>query len=261
MRHLSLIAIASALPWTAFAFQADFNWTGALNPGQTLEIKGVNGSIRAELAAGNMVEVTAHKTAERSDVNSVRIDVVPSADGITICSVYPSDSGTPNDCQAGKGGHSHNRDNDVVVDFTVKVPAGVRFAPRTVNGRVIATALRSDVDASSVNGNVKITTTGLARAKTVNGSIDASMGASSWTGSLAFSTVNGSIDVTMPPGTGAEVSASSVSGEMTSDFPMTVNGRIGSRKMSGRIGSGGPELKMSTVNGGITIHQGNGRAL
>src|SRR5437667_12839129 len=124
MRPITLIVVAAALPWTAFAFQSDFNWSGTLSPGQTLEIKGVNGFIHAELAAGNIIEVSARKTANRSDPNSVRIEVVPGADGVTICSVYPSDGPTSNECSSGKGNHSNTRDNDVKVDFTVKVPAG-----------------------------------------------------------------------------------------------------------------------------------------
>jgi DUF4097 and DUF4098 domain-containing protein YvlB len=255
MRHVTLIAVAAALPWTAFA-QADFNWSGTLSPGQTLEIKGVNGSIRAELASGNVIEVSARKTAERSDPASVRIEVVPSAEGVTICSVYPSDAGEQNGCSPGKGHRSSVRDNDVKVDYTVKVPAAIRFAPKTVNGGVTALGLRSDIDAASVNGNVKIGTNGLAHAATVNGSIEATMGTPSWNGTLDFTTVNGSIDLTLPAATGADVRATTVSGDLASDFPMTVNGRFGGRSMTGRIGAGGHELKLTTVNGAITLHQG-----
>lgn len=260
MRQFAVLALASALPVAVFA-QADFNWTGTLSPGQTLEIKGVNGSIRAELAAGNVIEVSARKTGHRSDPSTVRIDVAPSADGVTICSVYPSDGPQANDCQPGRGGHSNNRDNDVAVEYTVKLPAGIRFAPKTVNGGVTAKGLRSDINASSVNGNVKISTTGLAHASSVNGSIEASMGAAAWEGALKFTTVNGSIDLTMPAGISADIQASTVSGELSSEFPMTVNGRIEGRHMSGKIGSGGHELKLTTVNGAITLHQGDGRAL
>jgi hypothetical protein len=254
MRYLAVIAIA--LPWTAFA-QADFNWTGTLSPGQTLEIKGVSGSIHAELASGSVIEVTALKTAHHSDPNSVRIEVVPSSEGVTICAVYPSTGTQVNDCVPGKGGHSNTRDNDVNVEFMVKLPAGISFAPKAVNGSVVANGLRSDVNASSVNGKVTVKTTGLATATSVNGAIDVAMGVSTWDGALNFSSVNGSIDVTMPAATGADVQASTVNGELASDFPMTVTGRIGARNMRGRIGAGGHELKLSTVNGAITLHQGS----
>ena len=261
MCKLALIAVAAALPWTAFAFQSDFNWSGTLNPGQTLEIKGVNGSIRAELAAGNMIEVSARKTARSSDPSSVRIEVAQSSNGVTICSVYPSDGSRDNYCESGRGGNSNVRDNDVVVDFTVKVPAGINFAPKTVNGSVTALGLRSDVDGASVNGNVRIRTTGVARAKSVNGSIEAAMGAASWSGSLDFKTVNGSIDLTLPAGVSADVHATSMSGGFASDFPVTMNGRLEERKVEGRIGAGGRDLQLKTVNGAITLHQGDGRAL
>lgn len=261
MTKLSLFAAAVALPWTALAFQSDFHWSGTLNPGQKLRIKGVSGSIHAELGVGNMIEVSAHKSANRSDLSTVSIEVMPSAEGVTICSVYLGKGTQLNDCQSGTGGHSDTRDNDVVVEYTVKLPAGVHFVPRTVNGSVTAVGLRSDVDASSVNGNVRIRTTGLVHAKSVNGSIEAIMGSAAWNGSLEFKTVNGSIDLTLPAGTNAEVHSSSMSGSLVSDFPLTVNDQVAGRKMDGRIGSGGPELRLSTVNGAISLHQGDGRAL
>ena len=37
----------------------DFEWSGALKPGQTVEIKGVNGSIIAGATSGDKVEIRA----------------------------------------------------------------------------------------------------------------------------------------------------------------------------------------------------------
>ena len=60
------------------------------------------------------------------------------ADGVTICAVYPNvDGRAPNTCEPG-GGQMNVRDNDVSVNFTVRVPAGVRFSGNTVNGKVEA---------------------------------------------------------------------------------------------------------------------------
>jgi hypothetical protein len=261
MRHLGVAALTLLLPFAAHAAEGDFHWTGTLPPGQTLEIKGVNGSIRAELANGATIEVSARKTAHRSDPSSVQIQVVPYAGGVTICSVYPDgDSNRPNVCGPGKEGHMSSRDNDVVVEYTVRVPAGIHFAPKTVNGSITATGLRSDIEASTVNGKVRLDTSGIAQASTVNGSIDASFG-TVMSSPLKFSTVNGSINLGVPSATSAEVDASTVTGSISTDFPLTVSGRFGPKNIKGRIGNGGPSLKLSTVNGAIELRQGSGRVL
>lgn len=262
MRIVQLITMAAAIGCSAFAYQSDFNWSGTVAPGQTLEVRNINGSVRAELATSNTIEVNARKTADRSDVNSVRIAVVQTSNGVTVCPVYSMDPPSSNDCSNNNNGRrSENRDNDVRVDFTVKVPAGVRFAPKTVNGGVTATGLRSDVDAASVNGNVKVATSGLSKASTVNGSIEVTIGSSNWTDALHFKTVNGSIDVTLPASTNADIHATTVSGSLKSDFALTVSGRVEPREMNARIGSGGHRIELSTVNGAITLHQGDGRVI
>ena len=46
---LTLVAIGALAP---LARPSDFNWHGRLAPGQSVEIKGVNGAIRAERASG-----------------------------------------------------------------------------------------------------------------------------------------------------------------------------------------------------------------
>ena len=262
MRSLAVAVLALSLPFTAAAVEGDFHWTGNLAPGQTLEIKGVNGGIRAELASGSTIEVSGRKTANRSDPNSVRVEVVPYAGGVTICSVYPdTGSGERNECRPGNGGHMNTRNNDVNVEYTVRLPAGVHLVARTVNGGVTATGLRSDLDAATVNGKLKLETSGLATGKTVNGSIEASMGNANWTSPIEFSTVNGGIEISLPAGISADVQASTVTGHIATDFPLTVSGRFGPKHMNGRIGNGGPALKLSTVNGGIELKRGGGQAL
>jgi DUF4097 and DUF4098 domain-containing protein YvlB len=104
---------------------------------------------------------------------------------------------------------------------------------------------------------VDVEGTGVVEAQTVNGSIDAVMGQSSWTGDLEFATVNGSITVSLPSGIGADVRASTVNGSLETDFPLTVQGRWGPKSLQGTIGGGGRGLHMSTVNGGIHLRRHN----
>lgn len=242
-----------------------FEWKGQIAPGQAVEIKGVNGAIRAELAPGQEAEVIANKTGRRNNPADVRVEVVQHGDGVTICAVYPSTDGRANECKPGKSGRNHVNHNDVKVEFTVRVPNGVRFIGRTVNGGIDARSLTAPTEAHTVNGTVHLSTSAEAQADTVNGSITASLGplsgAGSNSGNLKFSTVNGGISVDLPPGLNAQVHASTVNGHISSDFPLMLHGVIGRRTIDGTAGSGGRELKLSTVNGSIHLGQTRGQTL
>ena len=225
-------------------------------PGQAIEIKGINGDVDAGPASGDRVEVTAVKKARRSDPASVQVKVVEHAGGVTICALYPTPGGKPaNECQPGEGGRMSVNDNDVSVRFAVRVPAGVRFVGRTVNGGIGAEGLTGDVLARTVNGSVRLSTAGQAEAETVNGSITAAVGQADGSEALTFKTVNGSIAVELPASANADVRAATVNGGIHTDFPLNGPTRISKRSLSGTIGSGGRPLALETVNGSIRIRQ------
>src|SRR5262245_58602782 len=251
-RAVTALLLLQALPVLAAA--EDFNWSGRLAPGKTLEIRGVNGSIDAS-GGGGKAEVRATKTARRSDPDSVEIKVIEHGDGVTICAVYPTpkDASRPNECRAGGGGRMNTRDNDVNVSFSVRVPQGVKLVADTVNGGVNVRGLDADARAHTVNGSIKLRTDGRAEAQTVNGSIEASMGRADWDGNNEFKTVNGAIHVELPSDLSTEVRAQTVNGDIETDFQLTVSGRFSRRSLQGRIGGGGRELVLETVNGGIRL--------
>lgn len=237
-------------------FQDEFRWHGQIPSGKVLEIKDVNGSVHAELSSDGEAEVTAIKRGRRSNPKEVEIKVVEHNDGITICAVYPSNNrAEPNECRPGEGGRMNTRNNDVSVEFSVRVPSGVNFIGRTVNGQVEATSLKGDVEAHTVNGNVHISTSGYGRGKTVNGSINASMGMANWTNSLELETVNGSITVTLPTEINTRFRAETVNGNISTDFPLTIQGKLNPKHIEGTIGSGGRELTLKTVNGSVELRR------
>jgi hypothetical protein len=231
----------------------DFTWVGRLTSGESIEVKGVNGDVIAELADGQDIEVRAEKDSRRSDPDDVRIEVVEHSGGVTLCAVYPSSRGEENSCEPGSGGRNNVRNNDVQVTFYVKVPAGVEFRGRTVNGDVNVEDLSSDVSAHTVNGDIEIATTGFAEANTVNGSIEAAMGSFDVERGLSFSTVNGSISLDLPDDVDANVDAKWVNGSLEADLPLKLVGRLSKHAAQGALGEGGPELSLKTVNGSIHI--------
>jgi DUF4097 and DUF4098 domain-containing protein YvlB len=237
---------------------SEFRWNGAVAPGQSIEIKGINGDIRAEAASGNEVQVLATKTSRRSDVNQVQIKVVQHAGGVTICALYPSESGNTNDCVV-EDGESRNKsgnnvkNNDVRVDFTVRVPARVGFIGRTINGEVSANALTGNVVAKTINGSIRISTTGYAEASTINGEITAKFGDASWPSALNFKTLNGEINLDLPANVSTEVDAETLNGQINSDFPINLVTFKSRKQLRGRIGVGGRELHLKTLNGSINL--------
>ena len=237
----------------------DYYWSWRLAPGQTLEIEGVNGAIRATGAAGKDVVVHARKHARRSDPDRVTVEVIEHAGGITLCVRYPDTRGQRNECAPRGRSHMNTDNNDVAVDFDVEVPAGVHLAARTVNGEVEARGLDADAEAHTVNGSVPLETRGRAEATTVNGSVSARLGSMGVNESLDFSTVNGSITLELPNDACAEVTARNVNGGIETDFPVTVRraGFVG-HQLRGTIGRGGPQIDLSTVNGSIHLRKARG---
>lgn len=234
----------------------EFNWHRALAAGKRIEIVGINGSIDASGSSGGEVEVRAIKRGRRNDPAEVEIDIVEHSEGVTICAVYPSARrGEPNECRPGGKGRNNTRNNDVQVAWTIKVPRGVQFTGRTVNGQVVARGLTAVAEVHSVNGNLTVETSSWASATTVNGSITARMGRADWEGEAELSTVNGGITVELPSDASMQVDASTVNGSMSTDFPLTVRGKWGPRRMSGTIGQGGRSLSLSTVNGSMELRR------
>jgi DUF4097 and DUF4098 domain-containing protein YvlB len=125
-----------------------------------------------------------------------------------------------------------------------------------VNGEINGESLQGDAEAYTVNGSVRLTTTGVAVANTVNGSVNVTMGRADWRDSASFKTVNGGITLTLPSIFDAELRAETQNGSITADFPITVTGQVSRRRLYGTIGSGGRELNLSTVNGSIKLLKG-----
>ena len=244
-----VVLAAAALMPGALAETEEFDWTGSVKAGQTVEVKGVNGDVEAEPSTGGQVEVHAVKSGKRDDPSEIRIEVVEHGNGVTVCAIYP---GKDYSCEPGAGGLGA-QNNDVTVTFTVRVPSGANFAGRTVNGSVEAESIDGNVEATTVNGEIEASAAGWVRASTVNGGIDVTMGRADWTGDLDLETVNGSVTVALPANASTEVRLKTLNGEIESDFPVEMKGKYGNRKADGTLGGGGRELEIESVNGSVKL--------
>lgn len=251
--------------------QEDFRWSGRLARGQEIEIRGIVGDVTAQPASGDQVEVVGRFIGD--DGERLRVEVQEGRDGVVICVIYPGQRRGDGDGPCGNGSdHDGDEDIDAGVDFTVRVPEGVKLAAYTVAGDINAARLRSDVDVATVSGDVRVSTTGSASATSVSGDVEATFGQTRE--DMDFTTVSGDVVVRLAGDLGARVEAQTLSGEIESDFPLDmgsmtgdddnddedrggvhVNVRIG-RRATGTIGRGGPEMTVTTVSGNIRLERG-----
>jgi DUF4097 and DUF4098 domain-containing protein YvlB len=230
-----------------------FSFKEKLAANSWIRVQNLNGDIDVVPTDGNDVEVTAVKRWYRGDPKDVRFEVLRDGDNVTICALWENDRQSTYCDQDSYRNEGNNR-NDVDVTFTVKLPRNIKVAVTTVNGDVDVNGVRNQVRAQGVNGSVRVVTaSGPVSASSVNGSVDVEMETLTGTDEMAFSSVNGDVILRVPAEFGADLSMSTVNGNVRSDFPITLEGRIDPRKMRGTIGKGGRRLKVSTVNGNLEI--------
>lgn len=251
---VALLALLAMLPASLLpAAQQNFAWNGTLAAGGNLEVRSINGGIDVKPSTGNQVSITAVKRSKNNTEGDVEVKVEQDGRGIIACVLYRRQDGSfPASCRERNSGRG-KKNVDVNVDFTIRMPAAANLQANTVNGGVTIAGMQADVVANTVNGGVNVDTTGHAHASTVNGAVMAKVGKIDK--NTKFSTVNGRIVVALGSALNADLSMSTVNGSLETDFPITIQGRMGKRKLEGKIGNGGPRLELSTVNGGIRIEK------
>lgn len=224
-----------------------------LAPGQAVEITGINGSIWADIASGDNLQVVAVKKSLGGNPADVVIEVVEHSGGVTVRAVCPDTGlgvwrGRPER-------RRRNYNNDVQVDFRVFIPSGARLIARLLNGQINTLPLQSDINAQIVNGELNISSFRAVEAVTVNGAIVVSVGETDVANPIVCRAVNGCITLKLPSQPDAEVQARTLNGNISTDFPLTVQGQFNSNWVNGMIGSGGRKLTLETNNGSIELRR------
>lgn len=230
-----------------------FRWAGTLADGDRVYLRNTNGPILVEAVEGESLYVVAQKRWRHSDPEIVRIDALRHAGGVTFCALWEARAascGPDGDYQL-----SNPDKNDVAVRFSLYLPAGAGVDLSTVNGGVTVEGGSGPVTARTVNGAIAaVVRSAPFSARTVNGNVDAEVGrlAGEAAGEIVLQTVNGSVSAEVGGGVGAEVEASTVTGRVDNELPIT-DVTHSTRRLKGRLGAGGPLLKLQTVNGAVHL--------
>ena len=217
----------------------------------------VNGPITITGWDQNEVEIKAIKHGgSQAEVDAVTIDADASADRVAIHTRHPS----------GERGFRWStvwpwiRDQSHEVDYTIHVPRRANLKDiGSVNGQITISGVGGNIKATTVNGQTKVTdAAGDLKLETVNGQITAELTRLGGSQEARFNAVNGTIKVTLPADADATVSASTVNGGLTSDFPelkVVKEFPLGNH-LVGTLSGGGAKVHAEAVNGTIRFELG-----
>ena len=234
-----------------------FTWAGAIPEGRWISVRNLRGNVEVT-RGGDKVEVIALRRTRRGDPDFVRFEVLkfgPGNQNVLICALWGENSDCAEDSYRSRSDR-RSRENDVTVDFSIRVPRGVKVGAHTVNGDVQVEDAAAEVDAESVNGSVVVSTVGgPINARTTNGSVRATMGKFDLNSDLSFSSVNGPVVVEFTGDIDAEIELVTMNGRFLTDFPVTITGRIDPRRLRATLGKGGPRIRLATVNGNVELRR------
>jgi len=266
MRRLIPVALAALLasPVLAQQRQADFRWQGVVASGGEVSLHNITGDISVVPSTNGRVEIVGIKRGNSAYFDRIKVEVQPTRSGITVCVLYDTDDSYCDDRGYHTNGRNNRNDdrdwNNLSINLQVSIPSNLEVSASSVSGDVDITGAGGDVRASSVSGDVRLEKLRArsVHATTVSGDVVVRVDEFTGRGDLKFNTVSGDVTLEVPKGFDADLSMSSVSGKIDSDFQLVVSGsRMSRGNVDGRIGNGGRRLDLNTVSGDLRIRSIN----
>jgi DUF4097 and DUF4098 domain-containing protein YvlB len=257
IRKLALLALVTAALSLSAQRRADFQWANPLAAGSTVSVRNISGDVKIVPSTTGRVEVLGFKSG-RGRLDRVRANVEQTSRGIVVCVLYgDAASCDDNNHSSNRGRWDRDDDGDASIDFEVSVPTNLVVEAGSVSGDVSINGAHGDVTASTVSGDVVLDHlhASSVKANSVSGDVEVHVDELLGRGDFTFHSVSGDVTLEVPRDFGADLSMTTVSGEIDSDFPITVggNGRMNRRSVDARIGAGGRRLDVSTVSGDLRL--------
>ena len=248
-----------------------FGNTRVTNAGRALTIRGNNCNVEVT-TVGGAAQVT--NTFGRVVVNDVKGDVTVDngngsveADGVTGIATIRNTFNPVRASRVGKGLVVHSNNANITGD-TIGGPATVettfgRVDLRGVKGVARVTAGNSGIRLTAMDSEVYAKTTfagttisdaaGPVTVESQNGSVTVDMRGGARCQPVSLGTTFGPIRVTIPSGAGYNLTARTTFGRIHSQHEIQVSGELSPQAITGRIGAGGCELRLTGQNGNIEL--------
>jgi hypothetical protein len=234
---------------------SDLHWERRLSAGQRVHVRNINGDVSVTPSSSGRVEIAGIRRGSSRTADRLTAEVSETSDGLMVC-VIRRDS--DDECD-GRGYHHHGDDDgdwgNGSLDLEIRLPSSVEIDASSVSGNVDVVGAQGNVKVGSVSGDIRLERLRAAsvEARSVSGEIDVSIESLAGSGPLSFKTVSGDVKLELPRGLDADLSMSSVSGQLDSDFQLTLGGRTSRRRIEARIGRGGRDLDVTTVSGDVRL--------
>lgn len=230
-----------------------------LPAGDAVEVRltNTNGSVTVETWEQASVEIVAEKSLDsRSPADAKEVFdqleiIVRDSDGrIEIETRQPRGSDGFFDWLFG-------RSRNASVRYQLRVPLGAELDVRTVNGSVTTEGAGGHQLLRSTNGRITVKAAQESvEAHTTNGSIQVELIAAPARLDVDLGSTNGSITLALPRDAGGRIAARTVNGSVRSELPLTIEGTVSRKRLSGELGAGGPgSIDLRTTNGSIRINR------
>lgn len=257
LRPLLSATLLAALAVPVFAqTQGEFRWERALPAGNEVSVNNISGNIRVTTSTSGKVEVVGKKRGDSRYFDRIRADVEQTSHGVVVCVLYDDAESCDDPGSSNRRRHWDDRGDGVSMSLDVAVPTNLLVSAHNVSGDISVTGAHGDIDIGTVSGDVRLEKlhADAVRANSVSGDVEIQVDEFTGRGDLRFHSVSGDITLTAPKNFDADISMSTVSGDVDSDFPLVVgSGRMRRRNIEARIGNGGRRFDVSTVSGDLRI--------
>jgi DUF4097 and DUF4098 domain-containing protein YvlB len=153
-------------------------------------------------------------------------------------------------------GPNTDRNHNWSVSYEIFVPRQSDVQAKAHNGGIHFADLRGNITFEAMNGGVVLERlAGEVHGHTTNGGLTITLAGDRWDGrGMDVATTNGGVNLAVPSNYSAHFETSTVNGNVKTDFPITIQGRI-DRNVSFDAGGGGATIRAVTTNGGVKINR------
>jgi DUF4097 and DUF4098 domain-containing protein YvlB len=244
----------------AVCMAQDFQKSYSLAPESSIRIRNISGEVSVSGYDGASVIVEGIKTGRQRD----RVEIVDRSSELRV----DVDVRYPENCNCDAG-----------VNFQVRVPRSVKYNfesirsisgdvyIREISGRIRAESISGRVQLRDVSGTVSASSTsgsvdihnlgGLVSASSTSGSVEVFLAQVEGAGDMQFSSISGNVVVRVPASMvlDANVTMSTLSGRLTTDFPIEIQQRRYAPGYSarGRLGAGTHNIRITSVSGRVSL--------